>query len=681
MPSVNGNAQQPSVTTSNTAQLSSNNGTQLSSTQHQSASPFGQSINTLLASGNSIMAYNGSTSTQSPFVSIAMDYKLRKMLTDKLNELKDKVKASIGADSIDNNRDFLTTYEDIHRYLTYAGLQNIVASPNETYNFDHADILENMIRQIFSLDNAHSMIIQGKQATKFNQAVPNDIPHPYYLWTAITDHFRLTPQLFEDLRAELTNLQWGGPEKITDMRGLHAFVITRAHLLQSSVARQHSAIAMNDTQLFCALNSMLNHDNSPYRDAWMNEYRKVVDADITVKYNKLLQFIRDTQIMENERKTNARRSIKAKLPTMVSTQLESDQPFTLASSGSNVMNTEYETYLAEGDQDEECQDDNDVYTLYTRSHNHYHAQQHNKKARHHYNRHQHDTNFQHKAPVENNHPVAQYINQIPPKVNYNPRTYDHNQAKSAHAKYTPPSQYPKQATQQETPQPQYNSQYVGPPPQQYNSKYTGSPPPTYTPMHPTYISQPSQQQLQPLPTSTTAVVYHEALPLHYQNAPGYPSSYPSTPPMYQYAQTPPHQPQPQQYTHQYTQPYQQPHQQSPPQQYPPQHHQQNQQHRHQHHSSKHQQTQRPMIPTNNQYLPQVNNSQTSKQRPLTQYDRSAFYTEEIPAEISTDNTQDWNSQHMETFVMPTYAPDPSTPMQPQMQSMQTFQSQPQDHSP
>jgi len=513
-PSGNGNAQHLSGN-GNAQHPSGNAGTNQASTQAQhQPSPFGNSINTLL-SINSQPTSTVIISTQSPFMSNGMDHKLRKMYMEMISELKIKVKASIGGDSIDNNRDFLMAYEDINRYLTCAGLQSIVLSPTEPYNYDHADILETMIRQIFSMENARSMIIQGKQATKCNQAEPNDIPHPYYLWTAITDHFRFTPQLFEELRAELINLQWNGPEKITDMRGLHAYVMTRAYLLQTPIAYKHSTIAMNDTQLFCALASMLNHKNSPYREAWSSEYRKFVSADIKVKYEKLLQFIRDTKIMENEMTTNARRSTPAKLPTMVSTQLELDQPFTLASSGSNVLNDEYDTFLAD-DQDEEYQQD-DVPTLYTRSHNHYHAHQHNKKARHNYNRPQQDTNFHHKVPIVDNHPAAQFINQIPPKANYSPRIYNHNQPQLASSKYTTPNQgQPKMTSQRDTPhyaQQQYNPKYVGQPPQQYNPKYVGQHHPTYTPTHPTYTAQPTQHLFQPPTTPSSAAVQHEVFPL------------------------------------------------------------------------------------------------------------------------------------------------------------------------
>ena len=327
--------------------------------------------------------------------------------------------------------------------------------------------------------------------------------------------------------------------------------------------------------------------------------------------------------------------------------------------------------------------DDDVPTLYTRNHNHYHAHQHNKKARHHYNRPQQDTNFQHKVPIEGNHPAAQFINQIPPKANYSPRTYNHSQSQVDQANYITPHQgQPKLASQRDIPhyaQQQYNPKYVGPTPQQLNSKYAGSPPLTYTPMHPTYTKPPSQHQFQHT-TPTSAVVQHEAFPLHYQNSQGYPSSYPDIQPMYQYAQRPHQHPEPQQYL---------------PQQHP-------QSHQHQHNQSTHkqsnqgqpthQQKHRPMVPINNQYLPSVHNSQTSRHRPVTQFDRSAFYVEEQPAN-NHDNPEEWNSQNMETFLMPTYAPDPSnpmqhqifahhtsTPMQHQMPSMQATPNQPQDQS-
>jgi hypothetical protein len=68
-----------------------------------------------------------------------------------------------------------------------------------------------------------------------------------------------------------------------------------------------------------------------------------------------------------------------------------------------------------------------------------------------------------------------------------------------------------------------------------------------------------------------------------------------------------------------------------------------------------------MVPTNNDYLPPVHSSKSSPFRPLTQYDRSAFYVEEQPA-LMLDTINEWNSQQMEQMPSPAYTIDsPASP--------------------
>jgi hypothetical protein len=75
-----------------------------------------------------------------------------------------------------------------------------------------------------------------------------------------------------------------------------------------------------------------------------------------------------------------------------------------------------------------------------------------------------------------------------------------------------------------------------------------------------------------------------------------------------------------------------------------------------------------MVPTNNDYLPAVHNSKSSPFRPLTPYDRSAFYVEEQPA-LMLDTINEWNSQQMEHITTPAYTLESSASPQHHDSSM------------
>ena len=526
--------------------ISSNSPT--SAHHSQQSSPFRNTVNSLLSTNCSSVQ----VADHSPYVDTKMDTKTRKAIADKLEDLKRKIKGMCtNTEYIENNRDFLMAYEDISRYLQYAGLQPMVQDPTAAYNVDNADIMEAMITALFPSADAFSIIIQGKNATINKQPEPNNIPHPYYLWQAITEQFIINQRLFEELRTELNTLRWNGPEKIQDMRGLHAYVMMRAHLFQTPIAKQHSTTAMDNNQLFFALDNMLSDETSPYKQAWQEEHRKMLQLPFHEQMNKLLAFIRDNKTMESHSKSNARRKSIPKVPTLVSTstsQQEQEEPYNLASSGGNILQEEFDTYLTDA---VHADDDVEVPTLYASSHNHKQAYQHSKKMR--YAKSNADTHFQHRQPIENNHPAAKFINQIPTKANYNPKIYQHNhQGQHQYPKHQYSQQYHQgqqlQAPSQETPN--YTSNQQRP---TYSSTANT---PMHVQHHPTYITQPSQQQQSQFHESPTQVDTHEAFPLHYQHPPGYPPSYPSTP-MYQY-------PPVQQQQQQHHQPYKQ-----QPQQYAP----------------------------------------------------------------------------------------------------------------
>jgi len=311
----------------------------------QQSAPFSNTLTSLL--GFSTQSPQQLT-VQSPYVSTKMDIKLRKSLIDKLGELHTKIKGCTKAEYIENNRDFLMAYDDIIKFIHYAGFQSMVNDPTETYNFDDADVMEVMIRTIFSATDATSIIIQGKNATLSSQPTPNTIPHPYYLWQAITEYFTITHRLFEELRNELNTLQWNGPEGIRDMRDLHSYVMIRVHLFQTTIATQHFNTAMDNDQLFYALDKMLRDNMSPYKATWSEEYRKIINAPSNVQMEKLLAFIRDNKTMESQLKSNARRPIATKVQTLVATsssQHDPDHPFNLASSGGTTLSNECDQYL------------------------------------------------------------------------------------------------------------------------------------------------------------------------------------------------------------------------------------------------------------------------------------------------------------------------------------------------
>ena len=484
------------------------------------------------------------------------------------------------------------------------------------------------------------------------QNEPNDIPHPYFLWQAITEHFTINHSLFEELRTVLNTLKWNGPEGIQDMRGLHSYVMIRANLFQTPIAKLHSTIAMDDQQFFYALDKMLRDEKSPYKQAWQEEYRKMFTSPFNSQMNKLLNFIRDNKALENQYKSNARRTASTTVPTLVSTstsQQEHENPFNLASSGGNLLSDEYDTYLTDA---VVAEDEDEVPTLYAKSHNHHQAHQHNKKMRYAQPKHNADTNFQHNQPIVNNHPAAKFINQIPPKANYHPKVYTHHhQGQQQHSQphYSQHQQGQQiQAPPQETPHKQYHQQ---------RPNYSSTP--VYVQPQPIYITQPSQQQQPQYIESPTPVVTYEAFPLHYQHPQGYPPFYPSSPPMYRYAPAPQQQPQPYQQQPQHYAPH---YAQAPvPQQYAQQHGNPQKQ---QSHSSR-QQPQQPMVPTNNDYLPPVHNS---KYRPITPYDRQAFYVEEQPA-LMMDTINEWNSQQMEHMPTPAYTLESSASPQHHDSSM------------
>jgi hypothetical protein len=125
----------------------------------------------------------------------------------------------------------------------------------------------------------------------------------------------------------------------------------RANLFQTPIAKLHSTTAMDDKQFFFALEKMLRDNASPYKQAWQEEYRKMLTLPFNLQMNKLLTFIRDNKALENQYKSNERRTPSTKVPTLVSTstsQQEHDNPFNLASSGGNLLSDEYDTYLTYG---------------------------------------------------------------------------------------------------------------------------------------------------------------------------------------------------------------------------------------------------------------------------------------------------------------------------------------------
>lgn len=657
----------------NTRTQAANTTTASSSSTQSSITPFSRTASSLL-SHNYRNNINMVTSTTSPYEVTFMDVKIRKHLMEKIVELQATIKVTIGNDKIDNNREFLMAYEDISRFIQSAHLQPLIETADATYNSDQSEILEKLVRAIFKGPDAISIILQGKTATITGQPTPNASPHPYYLWQSLAQHYTIDHRLFEELRTELHNLQWNGADDIKDMSGLHTYVMTRIHLLQTDIAKQHSTTAFSNNQLFFALDKFLKHPQSPYRREWSDEYRNVMNKSIDAQYDQLLKFIRDMKNLEGQMKSNTRRTTSTKVATLVastsSQQHEQDmsnnaQPFTLASSGGNTLSQEYDTYLTEHHLQDEGHDD-DTLALYSKGQNYNQAQQHNKKFKYQHHRTQQDTNFHHNQSIVNNHPAAQFINQIPTKANYSPRihqgqpqqaTTQYLQGPAApHAHHATPSSYHPQGTQ-----------------------YASAASPMQAKHHPTYVAQPHQQQIQ-YPDAQQLDTY-EALPLHYNQPQGYRPSFPPSPPIYQYAQSPPSvYPQQQQYTqphphhpHQRTMSHATAqHQQQPqaahqattslhqhlhataPSSHQQQPQQQQSQYQHQHQRN-HRYQPRPMVPSNNQYLPTVHNSQTSQLRPLTQYDRSAFFVEEQPVH---DAAQDWTSQQMETYSTPVYLMEP-----------------------
>jgi len=196
----------------------------------------------------------------SPFVDKSdWDTRVIRTFQEKVTPLHTKIKQIINSEHIENNRDFLMAYEYIARHLQTVQLTKAISSNSEPYHYVHADLLEDMIRTIFVPTDATNITAKAKTSTMLNQQPPNDIPHPYYLWEAVTSTFVINQNLLEEIKYELNDLEWNGKRNITDMRTLHAFIVQRIHLLRTPIAAQFSNSIIDNHQILHAVSKALMH--------------------------------------------------------------------------------------------------------------------------------------------------------------------------------------------------------------------------------------------------------------------------------------------------------------------------------------------------------------------------------------------------------------------------------------